>query len=375
MSPQKSINSPLMHKRYWLIPPIAFILLAIVSSTVWLLAIQGEFNWVAFLDVYIPEIIFWGMWGVATPVIFKLSRRFSYPLQPLSWKWIVHIPIAAVVITATYASYLGLYALHFQICAWAGFAIPGELGTQLSGRTISLLGFGLPLGYMVYGLLLGVSQITAHYDRLREEEKRSSALQTQLAQAELLALKMQLHPHFLFNSLNTISATLHVDKEAADKMITKLGDFLRLTLEHADRAMVLLEEEIDFCRRYLEIEKHRFEDQLDVTFNVSSEAEKAEVPYLILQPLVENAIKHGVSQSLDTGTIAITALCEGEALVVRIENSGPVAQHDEENVHYGIGLSNTVQRLQQQYGKAAGFLMEQNLAGLTQVTLRLPYTI
>ena len=360
--------------RYWFLFPITFTIIAIASASLWQLATGGSFGLVAWVNIFIPEILFWNMWGLAAPAIFFVSRKFSYEFQPFSWKWLIHIPLAVVIIFCTYAVYIGLFSVYYQLCAWLDLPINGEMGAAVWGRVVSLMGFGLPLGAMVYGLLLAIPQIKGYYERMRQEEQRSQTLKTQLAEAELQALKMQLQPHFLFNSLNTISATLQTDTHAADRMIAQLGDFLRLTLEHADRAIVSLKEELEFNRRYLEIEKHRFEERLQVYIDATPEAETAAVPYLILQPLIENAIRHGIGQQLDNGSVTIDARRDNGLLVLNVKNSGPHFKEALSPGEYGVGLSNTQSRLLQQYGDNASMQLQNLEPAGVHVQISIPYT-
>ena len=365
---------PANAKRLWMLFPIAFTIIAIFSASVWQTATQGAFDWPAWVNIFIPEIIFWNMYGLAAPVIFYVSRKFAYEVQPFSWKWLIHIPMALVVIIATYATYIAIFSLYYQLCAWTGAPIYGAMGEAVRARLLNLLGFGLPLGFMVYGFLLAIPQVMDYNARMRQEEKQSQTLKTQLAEAELQALKMQLQPHFLFNSLNTISATLQTDVPAADRMIAQLGDFLRLTLEHADRAVVSLKEELEFNRQYLEIEKHRYEERLQVSIKATPEAEEAAVPYLILQPLIENAIRHGIGQQIDAGLVEIDARRDNGSLVLSVQNSGPHLNEDLSPGGYGVGLSNTEARLLQQYGEAASMeLQNLNPSGVS-IQLRMPFS-
>ncbi len=361
--------------KYWLLLPVFFTAIAIASATLWQLTVQGGFGMQEMVDVFIPEIIFWNMWGLVAPLIFRISRRFSYPVEPLSWKWIIHLPLALLIILCTYTLYIVLFSLHFEVSVLLGFPLSTTLNEGVRARVYSLLGFGLPMGCIVYSLLVALSQVQDYFGRLGVEEQRSGRLQTQLAEAKLQALKMQLHPHFLFNALNTISATLQTDKEAADRMISQLGDFLRITLEQADRAIVSLKEELDFNQQYLEIEKLRFEERLTVHVNVSAEAEHAAVPYLILQPLVENAIQHGIGQSIENGIVSIDAFRENGSLVLDVQNTAPGERLDVDQFQYGIGLSNTESRLFQHYGEAGQLKLRNKDEGGIQVRVRIPFKL
>jgi LytS/YehU family sensor histidine kinase len=181
---------------------------------------------------------------------------------------------------------------------------------------------------------------------------------------------MQIHPHFLFNTLNSIAALLHKDVEAADRMIVRLGDFLRLTLKSSDAEIVDLEKELEFLKCYLDIEYIRFQDRLTVELDIDSDALTAMVPNLILQPIVENAVRHGVARQTNPGHITIRARREGERLIMRVEDNGPGLKVQSNGS--GIGLSNTRARLEQFYGSDFSFHIANSPERGVSVTLDIP---
>jgi LytS/YehU family sensor histidine kinase len=196
-----------------------------------------------------------------------------------------------------------------------------------------------------------------------------------LAQAELQALKMQLHPHFLFNTLHSISALQLKDIAAANRMIARLGDFLRLTLDNAGAQEVPLQKELEFLRCYLEIERIRFQDRLTVSMEVEPQTLDARVPNLILQPIVENAIKHGISPRAAPGRIDIRVKRENGLLRVQVEDNGRGIGGDGRGANIikeGLGLSNTRARLDQLYGTGYRFDLQNVTEGGLRVTLEIP---
>ena len=229
---------------------------------------------------------------------------------------------------------------------------------------------------MGFSFLLALSYALDYHQRYQDKAVTSSRLEAQLAQARLDALKMQLQPHFLFNTLNAVSALLHKDPDAADRMIARLGDFLRMTLENDGGHEVTLAQEMTFLNCYLAIEKVRFEDRLTTRVDVALEALPALVPNLILQPLVENAIRHGVGRRVGAGCIAIEAARENGRLRLRVTDNGPgwtepAAGHEAR----GVGISNTRRRLAQLYG-AEHRLEFGGAAGQgCTVTLELPFRL
>src|SRR5262249_29158966 len=162
-----------------------------------------------------------------------------------------------------------------------------------------------------------------------------------LAQAQLSALKMQVHPHFLFNTLHSISALLHCDVEAADRMVARLGDFLRLTLDHSGDQEVTLEQELEFLRCYLDIELTRFQDRLTVNLDIEPATLEAQTPNLILQPIVENAIRHGIATRIEPGRIEISSARRGGRLRIEVRDDGPGFASNSNGAGFreGIGLS------------------------------------
>lgn len=234
------------------------------------------------------------------------------------------------------------------------------------------------LDFASYGLIVGLILSYDYYQSFQQEQVKSSELKAQLANSQLQTLRMQLHPHFLFNTLNSISALIHEDARAADKMVARLGDFLRLTLENSGEQTVPLRKEIDFLNRYLEIESVRFEDRLTVKYDIDPQTLEACVPNLILQPIIENAIRHGISKQTDPGRIYIKTARNGEKLFIRIEDNGPgfdrEAQPKNNGKGGGIGLANTRARLLHLYGEENHSLEISNIEpNGVRVTLEIPF--
>jgi two-component system, LytTR family, sensor kinase len=199
--------------------------------------------------------------------------------------------------------------------------------------------------------LVLIAHVASYYKKFRERELRTSQLQAQLEKARLQSLKSQLQPHFLFNTLNSISALMLTNVEAADRMISRLGDLLRLSLETADTQMTTLSRELEFVNCYVEIEKARFEERLNVTIDVDPETLDASVPHLLLQPLVDNAIKHGISKLAAGGEIQISATRQNTDLLLEIRDNGPGFNGSGDSLSRGVGLRITRERLETIYGQ------------------------
>lgn len=306
---------------------------------------------------------YWLLWVALTPLVIRLTRRF--PLEKKHWLRNVLVHLAAIVIFS---------AVHRAVYLLGGWI----LGVAVYHQQASLYAlfqfmffFNLPTAFMCYCTVLLFSESLDYYRRYQEEELKASKLETRLANAQLDALKMQLHPHFLFNTLNSIGALQLKDTRAAARMIALLGDFLRLTLENAGTQQVRLERELDFLRCYLDIQHIRFQDRLAVRFDVEPQALDAYVPNLILQPIVENAIKHGIANRSDPGSIEILAHRQNGRLLMQVKDDGPGLPVD--SLKEGLGLANTRARLDQIYGPAHELKMTNSPGGGVLVTLEIPF--
>jgi two-component system LytT family sensor kinase len=225
---------------------------------------------------------------------------------------------------------------------------------------------------LAYLCIVTVSQAARYALLYREREVRGAELEAQLARAELQLLKMQLQPHFLFNALNTIAEMAHDDPNSADRLIARLGHLLRLSLEQAGHQVVPFRQELQILEAYLEIEQTRFQDRLVVRMGIPADLLDAGVPALLLQPLVENAIRHGNSPRTGRGQIEIRAARDGERLRLEIRDAGPgfppAGQYQE-----GLGLRNTRERLRQLYGAEQSFTLASDPSGGALVTITLPF--
>ncbi len=202
---------------------------------------------------------------------------------------------------------------------------------------------------LIYWVMVSVNHAFDYYRKYQERALRAAELEKRLAQARLQALQMQLNPHFLFNTLHAISTLMHKDVEAADRMIAKLGELLRYALESTDEHVVPLEQELAFLRRYLEIEQTRFGERLRVRFEIEPAALSALVPNLILQPMVENALKHGIEKRSRPGEVVLRAGLENGQIHLSVEDDGP-GLSEGKLTREGVGVSNTRSRLAQLYG-------------------------
>jgi two-component system, LytTR family, sensor kinase len=304
--------------------------------------------------------------ALATFPLLWLSRRF--PIGRKNWRRSLglHLLIgfgAATVLTAAHITIDAYFDSNFARVAFTNF--PARVFVSLDKNLI------------IYWLVVLTAHSLDYYKRYRESELQASRLSAQLAEAQLQALKMQLHPHFLFNTLHSISSLLSRDTEAARRMIARLGDFLRLTLENSGAQEVRLREELDFLKCYLDIEGIRFYDRLTVRMKVEPQTLNSLVPNLILQPIVENAIRHGIAQRSTPGTIELRSSRAGEMLRLEVKDNGPGLPVESlggrMGAGRGIGLSNTQSRLRQLYGNNASLEMTNDARGGLLVTLLIPF--
>jgi sensor histidine kinase YesM len=225
---------------------------------------------------------------------------------------------------------------------------------------------------LIYWVIVSVSHAVGFYRKLNERELRTAELEQRLTQARLKALQMQLNPHFLFNTLHTISALVHQDVEVADQTIARLADLLRYALESTDEQEVSLAQELCFLQRYVEIEQTRFGDRLSFKTEIAPDVLEARVPNLVLQPLVENAIQHGIEPHIRPGEVLLTASRINGELHLSVQDNGgglPSGQLHRE----GVGLSNTRIRLEHLYGGAQRFTLDNRAAGGLVVHIRIPF--
>jgi two-component system, LytTR family, sensor kinase len=313
------------------------------------------------------NLVLFYLWGVFSPLILRFCRRFRIEFRRLSIRNLtVHVP--AIVLFAAVHETL-LLAILWSITPSAR----GELAT-ITNYYARHFGYGFYIDLIIASLIVIGAHALLYYDDFRTSELQQSSLKAQLAQAQLRALKMQVHPHFLFNTLHSISSLVLEDPPKANSMIARLGDFLRLTLDHANHDLVTLEEETEFLRIYLDIEQVRFGDRLKVAFEMQPMTLSAQVPHLILQPIVENAIQHAVAPRTAQSHIDIKAQRLDGLLRLEVKDNGPgIASKSDLLALGGVGLNNVRARLSQVYGSDFRFeLMNAGNGGLT-VIIEIPF--
>jgi len=318
-----------------------------------------------------------GVWisALLTPGVLWLGQRF--PLE--RGKWLQAIPLH-LLFSLTFA------VVHLLIDSFVHARLgilPFILGTTFKAVFSTLVVIGFHGNVLAYWMILGIQSAIRYYRRYQEREREAlrlelhtSELQSQLMQARLSTLKMQLQPHFLFNTLNAIMVLVRQQKgRQAEEMLARLSDLLRCVLEDVEAQEVPLRRELEYLQLYLSIEQVRFQDRLRVEISADPAILDAAVPQMGLQPIVENAVRHGIGKSSAAGKIQITAARVNGMLELKVEDDGPGLPPDGLTTSRGIGLANTRLRLQQLYGEAARLALENGEHGGAAVTMLIPYHV
>ncbi len=316
---------------------------------------------IAVWRLLVLNLAYWYVPALLSPLIFRLGARYRFE----SGRWprsVAAHALAAGIFSIVHA----LAMIGVRTVLW-----PDYMLTAASVQSAYLRNLDWTL--MTYSTILGVSYALGYYREARARAIQAAQLETRLAEARLKTLEAELHPHFLFNTLHAISTLVHSDPEAADRMISRLSDLLRITFDRSGAACIPLQEEIEFLQKYLEIEQTRFRDRLRVSYEFDPETLDAEVPRLILQPLVENAIKHGVSPRPGPGSVRIASGLDAGGLWLEVSDDGVgLTGGARANLDRGVGLSNTRARLECLYGAAHALEFSDGTNGLT-VRLRIPF--
>jgi two-component system LytT family sensor kinase len=315
----------------------------------------------------VRNLAYWYVPAALTSVIFRIAHRF--PLDAPRWPRSLGVHAgAAIAFSVIHAAAM--------IGAW----IATETQRMLAMPATSWLSWSqsiylrnLDWALMTYSAIVGISYALAYNRESRARALRAAQLETRLAEARLKTLEAELHPHFLFNTLHAISTLVHTQPDSADRMISRLSDLLRLTFSRSGAACIPLQEELEFLQKYLEIEQTRFQDRLSVNYDVDPDTLDAEVPRLILQPIVENAIKHGVAPRMAPGKISISSRRDAAQLSLSVRDNGVgLTGGSRAQLHGGVGLSNTRDRLECLYGSEQSLNFVDSTPGLA-VEMRLPF--
>lgn len=319
-------------------------------------------------------LIEYGLWALLTPLVFWLAKRFPLERGSLVQRILLHLVIALVVaalfeiVRLLVLRPMLLPALEERSRRGRGGRGDGWLDPMTALKHLQFLD-----ELIVYLAVLSAGFARDFFLKLRERQEEAARLTMQLAKARLEALRMQLNPHFLFNTLHAVSALVERDPSGVRRMIAKLSTLLRHTLDNSTAQEVQLGDELQFLRDFLDIQQVRFQGRLEVVEDVSTNLLDALVPNLILQPLVENAIEHGVSGMEEGGRIHIRATRRENSVVLQVQDNGPGFDVDAKLRENGVGLRNTRERLEAMYGEACGLTLIQADGGGLIAEITLPY--
>ncbi|NIM11057.1 MAG: sensor protein lytS [Candidatus Aminicenantes bacterium] len=301
---------------------------------------KREIRYPHFLPI---NLLYFLCWGILFPVIQKLCHFISKRVNKWFLMVLLHIGLGILISL--------LHLLIFSVLIHVGIVI--NLVTLPGRYDLYTLAYRwMNSNIYIYIAIAGFLHFFYFYRQHREKALKTSQLETQMVQIQLQSLKSQLHPHFLFNALNTISAYVKKNPDIAIKMTARLSDLLRLTMDTKTHLEISLEEELKIVSNYLEIEKLRFADRLQVKTDIAPDTGDALVPAMLLQPLAENAVRHGISKKIDKGCITILSQRRNEKLELMVQDDGPGMKENavEESMSRGIGLKNIRERLKRLYG-------------------------
>jgi hypothetical protein len=335
------------------------------SQTVFVMRAEGMHHY--WVRLFFTLLLAWMPWMLATPLVLRLGHR--YPLT--EWRristWAAHLG-ACAGIGLTYAAWVALWESWLN--PWA--LSPGP--DPFPHLWLNKFRGGLLSHLILYGVILLVGRLLESREKLARQQTETARLNEQLSKAQLNALRRQIEPHFLFNTLNAIAGLVREGRnDAAVSMIAGLSDFLRRVVADSDRQQVPLGEELEFTQKYLDIQKVRFAERLQFSVDCPAELLSAQIPSLILQPMVENAIKHGIAKRAHGGAIRIAAARSNGTLTLSVYNDGPSLPAAGATSPSGIGILNVRTRLQSLYGDGFDLSLHNQKPGGVEASVSVPF--
>jgi two-component sensor histidine kinase len=342
-------------------------LVGLFDATQTVVVMRAEGMHHAWVYLFVTLLLSWLPWVLATPLVLRLGRECSAARWTPLTTGGAHLAVCATVglVSAAWIAWL-----EELLNPWAKTPWPEPFARLWLHKFYNSLLADL----ILYGGILLVGHMLDSRERSAFQQTETARLNEQLSKAQLSALRRQIEPHFLFNTLNMIAGLVREKRnDAAVTMIAGLSDFLRRVVEDCDRQQVTLAEELEFTQKYLDIQKARFAERLQFSVDVPDEFRPAQVPSLILQPMVENAVKHGIAKRVQGGAIRIAAVRSNGILTLRVYNDGPSLSAGWEHHHSGIGISNARTRLQGLYGDAFELSMRNQAPDGVEVSLSVPF--
>ena len=319
----------------------------------------------SWLPLFLTELAIWLPWALATPFISRLARRYTLGHSATVRAVAVH---SAAFLTLAVVTEAWSALLQVLFNPWANRQPPEFVDTFSTSLLYQALTF-----LIVYALIVTVTLMLDSRERMSRQIAETARLNEELSKAQLAALRRQIEPHFMFNTLNAIAGLVRDRRnDAAVSMIVGLSEFLRRASEDSHRAQVTLAEEVEYLQRYVDIQKVRFGERLEVSVDIPSELLRVQVPNLLLQPLVENAIKHGIAKRVAGGTVRVAGACHDGNLSLSVYNDGPQTPADGEPRHTGVGIGNLRTRLQILHGARSRLQLRRDDAGGVEVVVTLP---
>ena len=349
----------------WIVSAIAWFAMSILEAASvypWRLSMHHPLPfWTMFKDTFVHNILGW----MLTPAIYKLALLFPFAPKRILKPTGVHLAGSVLFALANATFHYLLFPLHLSPDSNMPVTVPIFFGFASYAWFLDTCSTYVPV--------LAIAYMFSFHHKYREGEMQRLRLDAQLAQAQLQALRSQMNPHFLFNTLHSITSLMHFDLEAADRMMVQLSDLLRTTLQQSQVDEIELAQELDFLERYLAIEKQRIGDRLRVDIRIADDVTHAMVPPLLLQPLVENAVIHGISQEVNGGELYLRAVGVSGTLRITLRNTGRLQRSSfRAPGHSGVGIRNLKERLTQMYANDCYFAIEENGKRNVEVTIILP---
>src|ERR1700733_2067079 len=315
--------------------------------------------------IFGTELASWLPWALATPLVIGLARR--HPITRGTALRTVALHLAAFV-TISLGAKAWFAVLQPLFNPWDYPQRPTFMDAWRTSLLFQVLTF-----LIVYGLILTVTYVMDARERMARQVTETARLSEELSKSQLAALRQQMEPHFMFNTLNSITGLVRDQKnDAAVSMIVGLSEFLRRASEDSHRSQVTLAEEVEYLQRYLDIQKVRFGERLEVSVDIPAELLRAQVPSLLLQPLVENAIKHGIAKRVAGGTVRVAGARHNGSLRLNVYNDGPNIPADWQATHTGVGIGNLRTRLRILHGDESDLQLMHNATGAVEVVVTLP---